>query len=305
MLDKKFKIAILMSTYNGVKYIRKQLSSIENQNGVDITLFIRDDGSTDGTNTVINDFSNVLDIKRINNEGENLGAARSFWKLIKNVKLDYDFYAFADQDDVWDQDKMQIGCERLEEESLPSLYFCNERTINSNDKILHEPYYEPIITLESEIVCGFCPGCSMIINKALMKIVQEQDYKNIPMHDVVIAWNAFAFGKVIYDDVPHFSRRVHDNNVVASEGKKGIKKINAKVKTWINNKNSVSNFATEFKDFVLNSRRDHYLDPDILNEVISSNNVIGRFRILCDSRFTTNNRKGLRSFHIRTLLGLL
>ena len=95
-----YEVAVLMSTYNGEKYLREQVKSIFQQEQVKVSLYVRDDGSTDNTIKIINElqkeYDNIFLIK-----GENIGWRRSFRYLIDNVPTKYEYYAFSDQDDFW------------------------------------------------------------------------------------------------------------------------------------------------------------------------------------------------------------
>ena len=97
------KVLVLMSTYNGEKYLREQIDSILGQRGVEVSLLVRDDGSTDATLTTLDEYkeSGRLDYYC----GNNLGPARSFMHLLQNAPAS-DFYAFSDQDDKWMDDKL-------------------------------------------------------------------------------------------------------------------------------------------------------------------------------------------------------
>ena len=98
------KVQVLLSTYNGEKYLQEQIESIIRQEDVEISLLIRDDGSCDKTIEIIEN------LKRKNSNiiyysGNNLGPARSFMDLI-NKSGNFDYYAFSDQDDVWKSKKL-------------------------------------------------------------------------------------------------------------------------------------------------------------------------------------------------------
>ena len=104
------KVAILMSTYNGEKYLTEQIESIQKQTNNNWHLYIRDDGSTDKTPIILSDFAKYD--KRItffNREHIcNLGVVKSFMNLLANI--DADFYMFSDQDDVWNYGNRQAIC---------------------------------------------------------------------------------------------------------------------------------------------------------------------------------------------------
>ena len=123
------KVLVLMSTYNGEKYLGQQIESILAQEKVDVHLMIRDDGSTDNTRNVLKRYENNdrITIKY----GKNTGVGVSFLKLLY-VNMDADYYAFSDQDDVWKKDKLIAGIRKLEEINGPALYASNQ-TVTDKD----------------------------------------------------------------------------------------------------------------------------------------------------------------------------
>ena len=116
-MSNKGKVAVLLSTYNGEKYIRCQLESILNQRlDREFSIFVRDDGSNDNTVQILESYN---DHRIVITRGNNLGANRSFLELIKKDKSlpsEYEFFSFADQDDQWHLDKLQIAVDMLEKE---------------------------------------------------------------------------------------------------------------------------------------------------------------------------------------------
>ena len=92
------KVCVMMSTYNGERFLPEQLDSLLGQQGVETEIYIRDDGSADSTRDIIEKYMR----KHANihfTEGRNIGPGRSFWELLRYVS-EYDYYAFCDQDDV-------------------------------------------------------------------------------------------------------------------------------------------------------------------------------------------------------------
>lgn len=100
------KIQILMSTYNGSRYIRTQLDSIIAQNIVNKELLIRDDGSTDDTVAIIEEYQRKYSWICYYKE-KNVGVQKSFFDLLKQADSSADYIAFADQDDEWLPDKLK------------------------------------------------------------------------------------------------------------------------------------------------------------------------------------------------------
>lgn len=301
------KIAILMSTYNGEKYLNEQLESIFMQKvNAEITVYIRDDGSKDNTIRIIKNWTAKLNIVLF--EEDNIGPANSFWKLFTFKKIEADYYAFCDQDDIWDSNKLQIGMEALNGLNEEALWCSNCRIVDQNGAILFDKMYEyiPDFSIVSQFVCGTTQGCAMLVNHQLRKHILQNDIEIIPMHDFVIMTYAIARGKILYEENPTFSYRVHNNNVVAKEGKNFIQHIHESLNKWFSkeHKNELTQYAEMFV-------RDNecYLDTatlKYLNDLIESkNNIVYRFKIVCNVRTKAKNVKAERAFKIKTLLGII
>ena len=212
-------VCVLMSTYNGEKYLREQLDSILASEDVELTILIRDDGSTDGTLQILDEYAGMYSdsksfpyIKVI--KGENLGATASFMELIR-VAPKAPYYAFSDQDDVWDPDKLSIAVASLscEMKSLPLLYHSALRLTDENLKVVrtiqaiqHSSKYQSLI--ENSVT-----GCSVVFNRTALLYVQKRMPEYCSVHDVWMYIVCMFFGQVIYDDVSHVSYRQHGDNV--------------------------------------------------------------------------------------------
>ena len=139
MIKNSTSIAILMATYNGEQFIREQLDSLFAQTYTDWTLFVRDDGSTDNTISIIECYQKEHhNIVIIDNEGKNLGPFMNFMDLLQ--KVDSPLYMFIDQDDVWLPHKIEneiaafrsLNCD----ETTPGLVFTNLQLVDENLNIL-------------------------------------------------------------------------------------------------------------------------------------------------------------------------
>ena len=137
-----YKVMVLMSTYNGEKYLREQIDSILGQTGVSVKLLIRDDGSKDNTVEIVKQYCKENDdIKLV--EGKNVGFAESFMELVYRANLysDISYFAFSDQDDVWLNDKLISAIHMLEgihEKNAPNLYFSTARAVDKDLKFLFD-----------------------------------------------------------------------------------------------------------------------------------------------------------------------
>ena len=119
-------VNVLLSTYNGARYIQQQLDSLFAQTYANMTIYIRDDGSTDNTLSLIIPYLSRKEKQIIlldNREKLNIGYMKSFWLLLKESG-DADYYAFCDQDDVWLPDKIEAGVRALSKKdpSIPLLF---------------------------------------------------------------------------------------------------------------------------------------------------------------------------------------
>ena len=206
-----------MSTYNGEKYLEEQFNSILKQEKVDVSVLIRDDGSADKTKDILEKYTKSY--PNINwYTGENLGAAKSFIDLITKADKEFDYYAFADQDDYWLPNKIEIAVNQLNKyNDLPSLYFCNPLIVDQNLKIIEKSNSceNKIYSLETALL-GVAPlGCTMVFNKKLLNILKLHKPNNLRMHDHWVLITCFAFkGKVIADRDKYIMYRQHADNVV-------------------------------------------------------------------------------------------
>lgn len=214
-----YSICVLMSTYNGEKYLQKQIDSILQQKGVNLTLCIRDDGSSDNTLNLLEGYS-ISDSRIKVIKGKNCGVTSSFMSLVQNSP-NADYYSFADQDDIWDSDKLEIAASELSRFSgTPSMYYCNYRQIDGNDEIIvsRAERYLAELSLEKVILTNNCTGCTVVINHAMRKKLCDFIPPEIMMHDhwVYLLCKSIG-GSIICDSNPHMSYRQHDNNVLGAK----------------------------------------------------------------------------------------
>lgn len=212
-------VAVLMSTYNGVKYIKEQIESILGQENVSVEIFIRDDGSIDHTVDIVEKYDNINIIR-----GENIGVGNSFMELVYKVPNSFEFYAFADQDDIWLNNKMEKGIEKIRHQKGPILYCSNQRLIDKYGSEIGVRFNRnPDLSSEKIFVQNSATGCTMIWNRELQNILlkkrpaKELLYSRI--HDVWVAMVASICGTIIYDKNGYILYRQHENNVVGARKK--------------------------------------------------------------------------------------
>ena len=212
------KVAVLMSTYNGEKYLRDQIDSILNQNGnFELHLIIRDDGSTDGTLAILDEYRILGKLEWY--KGDNLRTAKSFIDLLYNHP-GFDFYAFSDQDDYWYEDKLENGIKTIKDFSIPCLYFCNAEYFDKNLDPLGGKTYNHKMNLDfySVLIGPGYLGCTFVFNKELAEIIQNNRLPEIvSMHDSFLARVCVCVGgEILFDPDCHIKYRQHGNNVIGS-----------------------------------------------------------------------------------------
>ena len=213
------KVCVLLSTYNGEKYLSEQLDSVLSQTGVDVYLIIRDDGSSDKTVSIIKEYQNKYSHITLLEEN-NCGVERSFEKLylFSSVHSDCDYFAFCDQDDVWFPEKLENSISALQNEQGPALYCCNQMITDSNLRPLRlmidmDKFEEWKKIFEMNYLINR-HGCTMVWNRPLNRVLSQikHDPIYIPGHDAWLSLVAQCCGKVILGEEPLQYYRVHASN---------------------------------------------------------------------------------------------
>ncbi len=241
-------ILILLSTYNGEKYLRNQIDSIINQSYTNWQLLLRDDLSTDNTSEIIGEYekkdSRIRLIRKIS--GKNIGANLSFNILlnyaIKNRSSNY--FMFADQDDVWFPNKIELSVNTIQSitsphitQDSPLLLFTNKIITDEKLNVLGNSYYKyqsiqaDKIHLNQQLLQNVPTACTMIFNRTLAELASPIPQKSV-MHDHWISLVAASFGKIYYIDEPTMYYRQHSSNVFGAK-KYGINLLIQKYKQGI------------------------------------------------------------------------
>jgi rhamnosyltransferase len=218
---------ILMASYNGAIFIRQQVESIINQTFNDWKLIIRDDGSNDGTREILKEIeSNEKRITVLENNFGKHGAYLNFWTLIQYAHLlkEYDYYFFADQDDIWAKNKLQIMINYAEESGCndaPLMLYSDMEIIDEKNKQLLPSINNVMGSgkmngLSLFFTHGFIWGCSAMINKSLFKAAPifplDDSYIDIMSHDNYYGKFAIMLGTVKFINQPLIRHRRHSDN---------------------------------------------------------------------------------------------
>ncbi|MDE5714595.1 MAG: glycosyltransferase [Anaeroplasmataceae bacterium] len=267
------KIAVLLSSYNGSRFIQTQIDSILNQKDVFVTLFIRDDGSNDErTLKLLDEYNENPNI--IVKKERNIGLAKSFMNLVYEVGTEYDYYCFSDQDDIWLEYKLIKAIEKIKEKKIPTLYVSNQTLIDSNGNYLAKRHKKLLSTGYKQILCNnLFSGCTMVWNELLQEILIQykpsDELLQKRIHDVWVGMVASVVGTIIYDDESYILYRQHENNVVGVKKSKKLKEYIKKFKNS-NLRNGRSILAKEIYLLL----KDKILDDSIKEEL----NYIGNYQ---------------------------
>lgn len=197
-------INILLCTYNGGQYLRAQIDSLMNQTNASFRICVRDDGSSDDTRAVISDYATrypdlFLDLT----DDRHRGYPDCFWDLLRDCPL-ADAYAFCDQDDVWEPEKLAHAQRMLAEvpSSVPALYI-HDYQICDEQLNVHSIHTIPDLqSLPSErlLFYSYAEGFSMVMNHSLRTILLAGNPEGRHLcHDEWTLWTCYFHGKITHD----------------------------------------------------------------------------------------------------------
>lgn len=216
-------IDVLMSTYNGSRYLREQIESILGQTFRDFRLMIRDDGSVDDTREILESYARRDQRVTITEDDlGNLGAGRSFMRLVEIS--DAPLFMLADQDDVWLPEKIAVSKAKIDEMAArfgdgPLLAFTDlkivEENLNEIDRSMwHYQRLDPEISADWRdlLAQNVVTGCTIIANRAAATASIPFALPEM-MHDHWLAVNTAKNGRVEYISEPTVLYRQHGENI--------------------------------------------------------------------------------------------
>lgn len=239
----KNKIAVLISTYNGAKYLGQQLDSIVNQKfdqGYYYDIYIRDDGSSDNTQEIITNYCETYENIHFIKSYENMGVKKSFINLLADI--DADLYFFSDQDDIWHDKKVKNFLHEFKKLNnlLPGIIYSELDLIDKYNNPLQKTMgiqnnwsnRKDEITITNLLLGNRVTGASMAVNKEMHKIIKEViiniNFNDIVMHDALLCKIAMMYNNILFINEPLTKYRQHENNIIgALNSNKKIKLTNA------------------------------------------------------------------------------
>ncbi len=285
------KTLILLSTYNGEKYLECLLDSLVSQTGCEFDILVRDDGSNDSTPMILDRYQEEKKLTWY--KGENIGAADSFMNLIYNAPS-YEYYALCDQDDYWEPDKLRRAIAKISIRSSipPVLYYGCPRI--TDEKLENIDIYSNIDlfvdSFEGSLITGGAYGCTMVFNNSLAQIIKMKRVYGVYKHDVWIHKLCLIFnGILIYDDDIHIRYRQHGNNSVGVS-KRGIQAFSGHVISYFKKECVRSRIVEK-----LYANYADYMTDDVKrvckNVIGYRNHFRDKISIICSRKIKTDNIK--------------
>lgn len=209
------RVEVLLSTYNGARWLTEQLDSLLSQTHQDVRVTVRDDGSDDQTRVLLARRAEAEPRLRWS-AGHNLGAAQSFLALLRAAGTGVDAVTFCDQDDVWEPDHLERALAALAAaEPGPALWcsdvlVCDEelRPLRRHDVVRRGPSFT------NALVENVATGCTIVLNRAAIDLLSQARPRNPVMHDAWCYLVVAALGQVIYDPRPSVRYRLHGSNTM-------------------------------------------------------------------------------------------
>lgn len=207
-------VSVLLSSYNGQKYIKELVDSVLTQEEVNVKLQVRDDGSTDDTLKILESYHD----SRISiRTGENLKPAKSFLTLLHECD-ESDYYAYCDQDDVWYPKKLIKAVRALETYHEPALFISTYDVVDKQLKKMFTydmKFYEPM-RLQDTLIYRAPSACNMVFNHEMRKKVNRKIPENARMHDfwTLLVAELHDFPIITLDE-PLIKYRQHESNTVS------------------------------------------------------------------------------------------
>lgn len=214
------RVAILLATFNGDRFLAQQLATIENQSLTAIDIFASDDGSSDGTLSLLQAASRSWTKGRLTiQHGPSRGYAENFRSLLARRDIDADFVAFSDQDDIWRPEKLSVAVSWLNRQpsDVPALYCSRTENVDEQGGSLGlSPLFKLKPGLRNALVQSIAGGNTMVVNRPAFALLSESARRTaFVSHD----WWAYllvtaAGGLVHYSPRPEIGYRQHTGNVI-------------------------------------------------------------------------------------------
>ena len=299
------QVTVLMSTYNGKRFLKEQIESILNQSGVEVTLVIRDDGSSDGTKEILKEYGRLDNVKVF--FGENEGPAMSFMSLVRDAEMETEYLAYADQDDIWLPEKLKEAVSAIGHRRERAVLYCSNQTVADEEGhgICLRYKEDPPTDLLNIIDKNHIAGCTMVMNSRLTALLKEKrpsdELIRERMHDTWTIAVAASVGKVIYDPRSFICYRQHEDNVVGLKRRNPVRRFKEKLRTAASGKKDYHVYFAEELDRLFHDslRKDAAYYIRLYRNAVT---LKGKMRLLTDRHFQRKYFRSKLSFAAKLLI---
>jgi hypothetical protein len=294
--------AILLSTYNGARFLPAFLDSLDCQSFSSVAVYWRDDGSIDASEEIVGNAKLRFPVTRIAANAR-LGPAGSFLTLLEAAAGRHASYHFADQDDIWLQDRVRIAHEAVTMRTVPALYHAPAQPVSSVGTPIGRPIPASVASFEHALVENCVIGCTSAINAQTAQLMIKGAPRGVLMHD----WWAYlittGFGEVIAGADVQVLYRQHGSNVVGAN--LGLRRITGRFqRAWRRGK-SLPTVTDQLLEFLRIHGR--VLRPDrriaLESMVACRNSISGRLRVALSPPFRRTSSLDQTLFRVAALLG--
>lgn len=301
------EVDILMATYNGASYLHEQIDSIISQTHQSWHLYVRDDGSTDDTLKILENYSSIDSrIFIINDNKGHLNVAANFSELLLYSEAEY--IMFADQDDIWFNDKIEKSLNYIIEKEGPErhgmLIFCNSILVDSNnEKKIGTNYpsnFESSIRNFMFSNAGY-QGAAIMFNRTFYQKIFPF-FPNCIVHDYHISLIGLFLSNVSFLNIPLLYYRRHLNSTT---------KVNAtlisRIKSVIRRQPKIFikdmiGYVEQFRDFhAFQIPQDKLYLIDTYLKIFKSSNRLRRLSLAHKAGFKLRGSKLYLYFKLMTI----
>lgn len=250
------RVQILLSTYNGERYLREQLDSYLAMEGFSqCCVLIRDDGSTDGTQEILSEYAKRDDFKIV--YGDNVGITDSYMWLLKHCNLGCEFFCLSDQDDVWLPQKVQKSLAALEQENAAVALLSASQTCITDAELNQVQLSEnPVrgVSFYNAIAQNVLSGHTQMLNRTMVELLVERGCSDVNVIDWWIYLVAAGVGKIVF--LPGYTvlHRQHGGNAVGMKTDVFSQTIKRLRSIWAGNGNALSkqlmSFYNRYRDIL-------------------------------------------------------
>lgn len=236
-MNAETRIAVLLSTYNGAKFLREQIDSLLAQTHSNFLLVVRDDGSSDGSYALLTEYAEQQPerLHLLPEDDDNYGASGGFAFLVNYVLenkaalgLESAYMMFCDQDDTWYPNKIEtqldamLAAEESAGEGVPVLIHSDLEVVSEQNTAIAKSLirYQGLEIERNRfpnlVISNLVTGCTALINESLAEKALPIP-TNAIMHDWWMALVATAFGRLVFLDTPLVHYRQHGNNTIGAK----------------------------------------------------------------------------------------